>query len=204
MREGVLTIISAPSGAGKGTIRALLQKRMPKLRYGVSVTTRQPREGEVDGINYYFMDEEVFKNGLSEGKFVEHAEVYGNYYATPRQPMEDWLKEGIDVIIEKDVQGALALKNVYPEAVYVFILPPSLEELRQRITRRGTETEQARSQRLKSAEIELNYINHYDYVIVNDDLDKAVSDLQAIIVSESLKIKRQKAIVEKLIGKSLM
>ena len=130
---GLMIVLSAPSGAGKGAIRQRLQERMPGLLYAVSVTTRPKRPGEVDGVNYHFVTPEEFQARVAAGEFVEWARVYGNYYGTPREPMETWLREGRDVICEKDVQGALSLMDIYPDAVYIFTMPPSLEELRRRI-----------------------------------------------------------------------
>ena len=194
---GLLIIMSGPSGAGKGRVRNELLKRRPGIHYGISATTREKRPGEVDGVNYYFLSKEEFLRRVERGGFVEWAEVYGNYYGTPRQPMEEYLAAGRDVIIEKDIQGAQSLKAIYPDAVYVFILPPSLEELRRRITARGTESEQARNQRLASASDELSYIGTYDYAIVNDDLQQAVDQLEAIFTAEKCRVHRQPELLSK-------
>ncbi|HEX6989642.1 MAG TPA: guanylate kinase [Bacillota bacterium] len=187
---GLLVVLSAPSGAGKGAIRAAVQRRMPDLRYGVSVTTRRARPGEEHGVHYEFVDEATFERKVQQGEFLEWADVYGNRYGTPRQPMEDWLRQGIDVIVEKDVQGARALMDLLPDAVYVFILPPSLEELRRRMIQRGTESPEARRQRLRSAREELLAVDRYDYCIVNDDVERAADRLCAVIQAEKLRVRR--------------
>lgn len=187
---GLLIVLSAPSGAGKGTVRAALQKLMPNLRYGVSVTTRPPRPGELHGVHYEFVDEATFRARVEAGAFVEWAYVYDNWYGTPREPMESWLASGYDVVVEKDIQGARTLMKRYPDAAFVFVLPPSLAELRRRITSRGTESPEARQQRLRSAREELTAVDDYDYCIVNDDAEKAARRLCAIIKAEKLRVKR--------------
>ncbi|MFO7245181.1 MAG: guanylate kinase [Thermaerobacter sp.] len=187
---GLLVVLSAPSGAGKGAVRAAVQRRLPDLRYGVSVTTRPPRPGEQHGVHYEFVDHDTFEERVRRGDFLEWADVYGHRYGTPRQPMEDWLRRGIDVIVEKDVQGARTLMDLLPDAVYVFILPPSLAELRRRITMRGTESDEARQQRLRSAREELRTVERYDYCIVNDDVEQAADQLCAIITAEKLRVER--------------
>lgn len=198
MSKGLLIVLSGPSGAGKGTVRAALMERQPELRYGISVTTRARRAHEMDGVHYYFIDREDFLRRRDRGEFVEWAEVYGNYYATPREPMETWLAEGHDVLIEKDIQGAMTLKRAYPDACFVFILPPSLEELRRRITARGSESAEARNQRLASASHELTYLDRYDYAVVNDRVDAAVDKLLAIIKAEKCRVSRQPDLIEKI------
>lgn len=187
---GLLIVLSAPSGAGKGAVRAALQRRLPELRYGVSVTTRKPRPGERHGIDYEFIDEETFRRRVEEGHFIEWAKVYDNLYGTPREPMETWLAQGHDVIVEKDIQGAQVLMEAYPDATFVFILPPSLEELRRRITNRGTESPEARQQRLRSAREELAVVDLYDYCVINDDVEEAAERLWAIIIAEKSRVQR--------------
>lgn len=195
---GLMIVLSAPSGAGKGAIRQRLQERMPDLLYAVSVTTRPQRPGEEDGVNYHFVTPEEFQARVVAGDFVEWARVYGNYYGTPREPMETWLREGRSVICEKDIQGALKLMEIYPEAVYIFTMPPSLEELRRRIEQRGTESEEARRQRLASADAELACVDRYDYLVINDDLERAVEDVLAIIRAEQLRTQRRRHLVERV------
>ncbi|EKP93743.1 MULTISPECIES: guanylate kinase [Thermaerobacter] len=195
---GLMIVLSAPSGAGKGTIRERLQKRLPGLVYAVSVTTRPRRPHEVDGVDYHFVSPEEFQRRVEAGELVEWARVYGNYYGTPREPMETWLREGRDVICEKDVQGALKLMDIYPDAVYIFAMPPSLEELERRLERRGTESEEARRQRLASADFEMACVDRYDYVVVNDDPDRAADDIVAIIRAEKLRARRRRHLVERV------
>jgi guanylate kinase len=187
---GLLVVISGPSGAGKGAVRRELQQCRDGLVYGVSCTTREPRPGEQPGEHYFFLSEEEFHRRIEEGELVEWAEVYGNYYGTPREPMESLLAEGTDVIVEKDTQGATTLMEEYPDAVYVFILPPSLDELQNRIEKRGTECEAVQETRLASAQEELAYLKCYDYVVVNDDIERAASCLGAIITAEKCRVSR--------------
>lgn len=188
--RGLLIVFSAPSGAGKGSVRAAVMRRLPQLRYGVSVTTRKPRPGEQQGIHYDFIDEETFRNRVEAGDFLEWAHVYGHYYGTPRQPLFDWLQAGIDVIVEKDVQGAKALMELCPDAVYIFILPPSLSELRRRMVNRGTEALAARRQRLRSAREELFTVDRYDYCVVNHEIEQAAEQVCAIITAEKCRVDR--------------
>ena len=195
---GLMIVLSAPSGAGKGTIRERLQRRLPGLLYAVSVTTRPRRPHEVDGVDYHFVTPEQFQRLVEAGELVEWARVYGNYYGTPREPMETWLREGRDVICEKDVQGALKLMDIYPEAVYIFAMPPSLAELKRRLEQRGTESPEARRQRLASADVEMACVDRYDYVVVNDDPDRAADDILAIIRAEKLRARRQRHLVEQV------
>lgn len=191
--SGLLLVISGPSGAGKGTVCRTLRERMPHIGYSVSATTRPPRPGEKDGENYFFLDREKFLALLAEGAFLEWAEVYGNLYGTPRRPVEEALARGQDIILEIDTQGAAQVKKHYPEGVFIFIIPPTFEELEDRIKKRGTETPAAIAARLGWVEKELQQLELYDYVVVNDQLDEAVAKLQAIITAEKCRTKRFKA-----------
>ncbi|MGP1570175.1 MAG: guanylate kinase [Eubacteriales bacterium] len=186
--QGRLFVVSGPSGAGKGTIcQALLQKKKD-IELSISMTTRKPRSTEAEGINYYFVSEETFLLGIENGDLLEYAKVYGNYYGTPKQKVLDKLAEGKDVILEIDIQGAMKVREAYPEAIYVFILPPSMAELRKRITGRGTETESAISMRMNEALKEISYIDKYDYCVVNGDLEEAVNRVFAIITTEHCRV----------------
>lgn len=185
MKRGKLFVISGPSGTGKGTICKRLMEMDPNLRLSVSVTTRAPRENEVDGREYYFIAREKYLTLLEEGGLLEHASVYGEtLYGTPRQPVIDWLEEGRDVILEIDVQGAFQVRDNYPESVLIFILPPSMEELEKRITHRGSETEETKAARLGEAQKEIDLAEHYDYRVVNGELEQAVDDVRRIIENE--------------------
>ncbi len=180
MNKGRLFVISGPSGTGKGTICKELIKD-DKVRLSVSMTTRNPREGEVHGVSYYFATKEEFLQKIDAGGFLEYAEVFGNYYGTPKMEVLELLDEGIDVLLEIDVQGALQIKEVYPEAVLVFILPPSMEELRARLTGRGTETQDVVERRLGEAAKEISYVKEYDYAVINDDLEEAIDNVKTVI-----------------------
>ena len=185
---GKLFIFSGPSGAGKGTICKRLLEENKELAISVSMTTRAPRNGEIEGVSYYFTDKETFRKRIDEGEFLEHAEVYGNYYGTPKGPVIEKLRNGIDVILEIDMQGALKVKENYPEGVFIFILPPSMSELRKRLTGRGTETEEAIELRLGETLKELSYIEKYDYCVVNGELEEAVARVKSIVVAEHSKV----------------
>ena len=185
---GKLFVFSGPSGAGKGTICKKLLEENKELALSVSMTTRAPREGEVEGVSYYFTDKETFKKRIDAGELLEYAEVYGNYYGTPKGPVVEKLEKGIDVILEIDMQGALKVKENYPDGVFVFILPPSMSELRKRLTGRGTETEDAIELRLGETLKELSYIEKYDYCVVNGELDEAVARVKSIVVAEHSKV----------------
>ena len=182
MKKGKLFVISGPSGTGKGTICKRLLEMDPNLRLSVSVTTRSPRQGELHGREYYFITREDYLELLETGGLLEHASVYGEtLYGTPRQPVVDWLGEGMDVILEIDVQGAFQVRSNYPECVLIFILPPSMEELKARIMGRGSETEETMAARLGEAQKEIDLAERYDHQVVNADLQQAIDEVRAII-----------------------
>ena len=189
--NGLLIVISGPSGAGKGTICKALSEDQD-LWISVSATTREPRSGEVDGVNYYFLNKQEFVEKISEDDFFEYAEVYGNYYGTPKWKTLEAIYNGKDVVLEIDIQGALKVKQQYPEGVFIFILPPSMEELKQRIINRGTETEESLIRRFKSAYQEVNYISKYNYAVVNDTVENAVDKIKAILTAEKCRVDRLK------------
>ncbi|WLR47007.1 guanylate kinase [Halobacillus litoralis] len=189
-QKGILFILSGPSGVGKGTVRKALFEQSTDLRYSISMTTRDPREGEVDGVDYFFKSRDEFEKLISEGQLIEHAEYVGNYYGTPRQYVEKTLNEGKDVFLEIEVQGALKVRENFPEGVFVFLIPPSLEELKDRIVNRGTETEDKVKNRLKAAKEEIDMMDAYDYVVVNDQIDNAVTKVKSIVASEHCKRER--------------
>ncbi|WPC40744.1 guanylate kinase [Clostridium sp. JS66] len=189
--KGLLVVISGPSGAGKGTIcKALLEKN--DFWLSVSATTRNPRVGEVDGANYYFLSKEEFQNRIKSEGFLEYAEVYGNYYGTPKDSVLSAVDSGKDVVLEIDIQGALKVKETYPEGVFIFILPPSMKELRQRIINRGSETEESLMTRFKAAYKEINYVSKYNYAVVNDTVEEAVKKIEGIVIAERCRVDRVK------------
>ena len=190
--RGLLIVISGPSGAGKGTICKSFMERNKDVVLSVSATTRSPRKGEVDGVNYHFMTKEQFKDKIEANDFLEYAEVYDNFYGTPKSNVEELLESGKDVILEIDIQGALKVKENTEDGVFVFILPPSMEELKQRIIKRGSETEESLMKRFKSAYKEINFVSKYNYAVVNDEVETAVGKLESIITAEKCRVDRIK------------
>ena len=184
MRKGLLILISGPSGTGKGTVCDLLRKNHPEISYSISATTRQPRPGEQDGVNYYFYDKEKFRQMIDAGELLEWAEVYGNYYGTPKQKVLDRLNAGEDILLEIDTQGALNVMKAMPEGLFIFLLPPSLEELANRLRGRGTETEESLQRRLGAAVDEIKIAHNYRYVVVNDKVEAAEKAIAGIIEAE--------------------
>jgi guanylate kinase len=197
--KGMLIIISGPSGAGKGTVCRALLEQDDKLVLSVSKTTRSPRAGEQDGVNYYFVSKEVFLKAVADGDFLEHACVYGEYYGTPRSSLEQMLASGNDVILEIDTQGALKVKNSGVNCVFIFLLPPSADELFRRITRRGTESVESLRRRMASARGELSMASMYDYVVVNDCVDEARDSIAAVIRAERCRVHRNMDLIEAII-----
>jgi len=187
LKRGNLFVLSGPSGAGKGAICSGLTIRTDVV-LSVSMTTRAPREHEAEGKSYYFVDKERFRTILAEDGLFEHAEVFGEYYGTPKAPVLANLEEGKDVILEIEVKGAMQIKESMPEAILVFVLPPSLAELRRRIEGRGTETPERIERRLERVAMEITQIGYYDYLVINDDLMCAIEDMLAIMRSERLRV----------------
>jgi guanylate kinase len=183
-RKGILFIISAPSGAGKTSLCKEIIKIVPNLDYSISYTTREKRYGEIDGKDYYFITEEKFRKMIDSNIFAEWAEVYGNKYGTSLFTLEECEKKGIDLILDIDTKGAKNIKERYNRGVYIFLLPPSFEDLRERLIKRGTDDIEGIEKRLKDALIEINDIYIYDYVIINNDLEKALTSLKSIIIAE--------------------
>lgn len=183
MRKGLLVVVSGPSGAGKGTICQALLEKTP-LAYSVSATTRKPRAGEVDGVNYHFLSVEAFEEMIEKDGLLEWAKVYDNYYGTPLKQVEEKLAAGEDILLEIDTQGAMKVREKFPEGVYIFILPPSLAELERRIRGRDTETEDVLQKRLAAAIDEIEAGKCYKYVVTNDEVDGAVDSVCAILAAE--------------------
>jgi guanylate kinase len=188
IRKGLLLVVSGPSGAGKGTICKELLERNPAINISVSATTRNPRHGEVDGVNYHFLTKEQFEERIEDNGFIEHAKVYDNYYGTPKANVLEVLDRGEDILLEIDIQGAMQVRERMPEGIYVFILPPSMSELKNRIIKRGSETEESLNKRFSSAYQEIDFIKKYDYYIINDNLERAVTTLESIIRAEKHRV----------------
>ncbi len=197
--KGLLVVISAPSGTGKTTLTHMLLKEFPNMEFSVSYTTRPPRPGEVNGKDYYFVDRETFERMIEEGDFLEWAEVYGNLYGTSKSQVLKALNEGKDIILDIDTQGALQVKKNFPEAVLIFVLPPSLSELERRLRRRGTDDEETIERRLKVAREEIRRAPLYNYIVVNDVLEVAFENLKSIIRAEKCKTERLVEQFEKVV-----
>ena len=198
--KGLLLVVSAPSGGGKGTILKELFAQDDNLRLSVSATTRAPRPGEEHGKQYYFISREEFESLISQNKMLEHAEYVGNYYGTPRDPVEEWLAAGNDVVLEIEVQGGAQVKKLMPECVSIFSLPPSMKVLEERLRGRGTEAEETVQKRLSTARREIPQAKEYDYIVFNDRLEDAVDDIQAILRAEKLKYSRNADSTERVLN----
>ena len=190
-RKGLLLVVSGPSGVGKGTICKALMKLREDIVLSISMTTRAPRTGEVEGVNYFFTNREAFEGMIERGALLEYAKVYDNYYGTPKAFVMEQLEKGVDVLLEIDIQGALQVKAQYPEGIFIFILPPTMAELRNRIIGRGTETAEAIDKRFTAAYNEIDLIENYNYYIFNDRVDLATARLISIIEAERLRIRPQ-------------
>lgn len=192
-KAGILMIISGPSGSGKGTVVDELLKN-DKFALSISATTRNPRPGEIDGKHYFFKTKDEFKNLIEENMLLEWACFCDNYYGTPLKYVTERLDEGKNVVLEIEVQGALQVKEKYPEAVLVFLIPPTIDELRRRLTNRGTETDEVIEKRIARAGEEIELIDRYDYVVINENVEKAKEDILKIVCAEKMNIKRNENI----------
>lgn len=184
MNKGKLFVFTGPSGTGKGTILSETLKQVPNVFLSVSATTRAPREGEKDGVSYFFLSKEEFERRIEANAFLEYASFVGQYYGTPEAAVNERLNEGKDVVLEIEVQGAMQIHKKRPDAVTVFVRPPSIEELEHRLRGRGTESEEKVRARIETAKNELTYAERFDYIIVNDKLEEATRDLNAILYAE--------------------
>lgn len=190
-KKGLLFVVSGPSGVGKGTLREKLFKMFKDLTYSVSMTTRSPRKEEVNGIDYHFVSEAIFKQMIKENKFIEWAMVHGDYKGTPYEFLIERLKMGNDTLLEIDVQGAVQVKNKMSWGIYIFIAPPSWNDLEYRLRNRKTEEKKELEKRLGDARTEIKYVNNYDYLVINDNIETALKKLQAIIIAERCKIHKK-------------
>lgn len=187
--RGLLIVLSGPSGVGKGTVRkALFEKEDNHFEYSISMTTRQMREGEVEGVDYFFRSKEDFEKLIDEGKMLEYAEYVGNYYGTPLDYVNKTLDEGKDVFLEIEVQGAMKVKEKMPDGVFIFLTPPDFSELKARIVNRGTDALSVIEERMKKAKEEIEMMRHYDYAVVNDEVELAVQRIKKIIESEHYRV----------------
>jgi len=198
LQKGLLVVVSGPSGTGKGTVCQKLLSQRNNVRYSVSATTRKPREGEIEGKNYFFVSESKFLDMLDNDALIEWDKYCDNYYGTPKEYVESCLEEGLDIILEITVEGALEIKQKYPECVLIFILPPSFEELRRRIESRATECCDVIEKRLEQASDELKHVSKYDYLILNDSVDNAVLNIEKVLDAERLKPSRNIALINSL------
>ncbi|MEE9304222.1 MAG: guanylate kinase [Thiotrichaceae bacterium] len=202
--EGKLYIVSAPSGAGKTSMLKQLIKRKPELKVSVSHTTRSSRPGEKHGVNYYFVSIDEFKQAIEDKAFFEHAEVFGNYYGTSKETVQQQLDEGDDVILEIDWQGARKVREQFSEVISIFILPPSRNDLESRLQDRQQDSDQVIQARMQEASEEMEHYHEYDYIIINDDFEQAINELEAIFDSENLRLEMQqqkhKSLLDELLG----
>jgi guanylate kinase len=199
-RNGNLIIVSGPSGAGKSALVAGVLKSVPRLRFSVSYTTRAPRGAEQQGIEYFFVKRNEFQSLIDNDELLEWAEVHGNYYGTSRKFVDDFLERGEDVVLDIDVQGAQSIRQKRPDAVAVFILPPTYQVLRNRLKRRSLDEGLVIEQRLKRACREISYYKHYDYLIINEDLGRSIQELEAIILSSRCRTSTRMECAKSILG----
>ena len=185
----LLIILSGPSGVGKDAVLARMREMGLRLHYTITATTRPGREGERDGVDYYFVSQKRFQEMVEGGEFLEWANVYGNWYGVPKKQVQEALGRGLDVIIKADVQGAETIKGIVPQAVFIFLAPPSMEELEERLRQRKTESTEELSERIKTAREEMESLHMFDYVVVNYQIDQTVSQIDAIITAEGCRVK---------------
>lgn len=199
MEDGLLLVVSGPSGAGKSTVCAQLLLEMPQMNISVSVTTRAPRSGEKEGSSYFFRTKDEFEDMVRQDEFLEYARVYGNSYGTPKQYVFDQIGKGRDVLLEIEMQGALQVKRRFPQGVFIFVVPPTLGDLKHRIIKRGSETPESLMRRFSNAYHELSYLDEYHYLVVNDSVDQAVERIKAIVIAEKCRMDRNLNLRKKLL-----
>ena len=195
-QQGILAVVSGFSGAGKGTLMKALLEKYDNYALSISATTRKPREGEVHGREYFFMSVDEFEALIANDQLIEHAKYVSNYYGTPRSYVEEKMAEGKDVILEIEIQGALKVKEKFPETLLIFVVPPSAEELKKRLIGRGTETMEVIEQRMNRATEEAEAMDAYDYILVNDDLNKAVESLHNLIQSQHMQARCNEELIK--------
>lgn len=198
--KGVLIIFSGPSGSGKGTVLGKLLEKHNDVKISVSMTTREKRAGEVDGVHYYYVTREYFEKKIADNKMLEYAEYADNLYGTPKDPVDEMLKAGLAVILEIEVQGAEKIRKLYPDAISIFITPPSTAVLEERLRGRNTEDEETVNHRLVIAREEIRRAVEYDYIVINDTVENAVNGIETIINAERLKLKRNKKLLSEVIN----
>lgn len=197
--DGLLIVMSGFSGAGKGTLMKRLLSDYDDFAFSVSMTTRAPREGEVNGREYFFVTREEFEKTIEEDGLVEYAQYVGNYYGTPKAYVEEQLKKGKNVILDIEVQGAMQIKEKFPDALMVFVIPPSIEVLLKRLRARGTESEEVIARRITQAKTECTYMDRYEYIVINDDLDTAVKEMYSMITSAKYTVSRRRDFIADII-----
>ena len=196
--NGILMVLSGPAGSGKDTVLGELYKQIPEMKQSVSMTTRLPRDGEIDGVDYYFVSNENFETAIKDGKMLEYAQYGSNFYGTPKEPVDRMLNEGKIVVLKIEVQGAENIRKIYPDLVTIFITPPNMSVLESRLRRRGTESEEDIRHRLEIAADELSRIEEYNYIVINDELENVVNDVKTIISAEKLKVSRRNKIISEV------
>ncbi|MBO4342599.1 MAG: guanylate kinase [Clostridia bacterium] len=199
-KTGILIVLSGPSGCGKDTVLSQLIDSNEDIKVSISMTTRAPRAGEIDGVDYYFVTREYFERKIADGSMLEYAEYNGNYYGTPKAPVDEMLRNGISVVLEIEVQGAEKIRKLYPDAVSVFLLPPSLNALEYRLRTRGTEDEETLAHRLYIGEQEIKRAGEFDYYVINDKIRDALDDFETIIRAEKLRMSRNKNVISEVIN----
>ncbi len=199
-KNGILIVLSGPSGSGKDTVLKKLIEKNEDIRVSISMTTRSKRGQEVDGADYYFVTKDYFEKKIADGEMLEYAQYAGNYYGTPKAPVDEMLGEGINVVLEIEVQGAAKIRKIYPDAVTVFLMPPSIPVLEERLRARGTEDDETLSHRLFIAEQEIRRASEFNYIVVNDSIEDAVKDFETVIRAEKMRFIRNKNIISEVIS----